>query len=176
MNLVNGNSAPGIAFHFSAVRTREISSVVTHIDIIDNRGMSIKTTVSVSGYMIVVYRPVGDITLRYKDPSSQRYVDVDIDVEARAQWCPSVVAASGSPVHPCRTPFRTRHPDPSIIIVKEPASVVKRRPTPVVVRNPGVAIVSNYPVPPCAIGLKSFLYIGDPYTAVILIVDPLSVW
>ena len=100
---------------------------------------------------------------------------MDMDIDSGTHRCPSVITASTSPCYPCRCPFVTGNPCPSVIVVIVPASVVERCPSPGKARYPSVSVIGHHPVAVSGIWMKVSTHIGDPDAAVIAVVDPSSV-
>lgn len=95
---------------------------------------------------------------------------------ARAHRCPSIIPSAISPAYPCRPPFGTGDPYPTIIVVICPSAIVKRCPPPVVVRYPGVAIFSHGPITIAVIGTKVPACTGAPCITIATIVYPVAIW
>lgn len=104
-----------------------------------------------------------------------RDADMDINAHAGAERCPAVVTAATAPAYPCRPPFVTGHPSPTVIIGIRPAAVMEGRPSPGIVGYPSVSIAGHHPIAVGSIGLEAWLRIRKPDISVFRVVYPLTV-
>lgn len=106
-------------------RTTVNTAVVVNSGIIDDGGVVDVVVIPATIHVIVIDPGTTDILSVYESP------EIDIDGHTgRTQRRPAPVIAACTPVDPCRTPFITRYPHPTVTVVKHPATVVKRRPSP----------------------------------------------
>jgi len=108
--------------------TTVIPIVIVDIGVVDDGGPVVNgraVTVVVTVHVAVVHIPVGK-----EGPVAGRQVNVDIDVDAGAHGCPSVVSTAASPADPGRCPFVTGNPCPPVVVVIIPTAVVERCPSP----------------------------------------------
>jgi hypothetical protein len=160
-------------FIISGTRTAVITVITVHVGIVDNgspvvNGRAISAIVSV--HIVVIH-----VGMWQKRPIESGNIDVYADIYAGSHRCPSVVAAATSPDNPCRCPFVTGNPCPSVIVVVIPSAVMERRPPPGVVRYPGVTVVGHHPVAVGCVRMKVSFDIGNPHPAISAVVDPPAV-
>src|SRR5690606_13673976 len=142
----NRNRSTSHPFYFSSRRTRDIGVVVIHIGIVYYRRLVIDFIDVFPGDIVVVNVSAHNSSFWDKHPIVTWNVDGDLDTQTRHQGRPAVVIATGPPVDPCGSPFVTRNPCPSQIIIKIPSSIVKRCPSPIIIGHPSIAVGGHYPI------------------------------
>jgi hypothetical protein len=100
-------------------------------------------------YIKIVYMGAGDILGRNETPYVWGRVvssNGHADAYRRRQRSPAIITLVTSPGYPGRSPLISRHPAPSIIIVKEPTTIVEWSPAPGIIGHPGPTFIGIYPM------------------------------
>lgn len=168
----SGCSSRG-TFIVSGTRPAVITVVVIHVCIVDDRGPVVDgrtVAVVISIHITMVHIPVGQ-----ERPVKPGNIDVNIDVDAGAHGCPSVVSTATSPGYPGRSPFIAGNPCPSVVVVIIPSPIMEGCPAPRVIRYPGIAVIGHYPISVSSVGMKVPTDVWNPNPAISAIVDPSAV-
>jgi len=163
----------GGTFIISGTRPAVITVIIIYVGIVDNgspvvNGRAVSTIVSV--HIAVIH-----VGVWQKSPVDPGNIDINAYIYAGSHWCPSIIAAATSPGNPCRCPFVTGNPCPSVIVVVIPSAVMERRPSPGVVRYPGVTIVGHHPIAVGCIRMKVPFDIGNPHPTISAVIEPPAV-
>jgi len=114
-----------------------------------------------------------DVPLWYKYPPQVRNANIDVDIEARAHRCPSVISTAAPPAYPCWSPYGIGDPDPLPVAVVHPSSVMERCPAPIIIGYPGISVFCHRPA---SVGVVrpeiTLLHVGAPYVPVLRILNP----
>lgn len=160
----------GFTFVFFGARPAVIMVIVVNVCIINN-GCFVVDSWAIP-VVVPVHTALVHVSGGEESPVCGRNIHIDIDINTRPHWRPSVIAAAASPRHPGRRPFITGNPCPAVVVVVNPPSVMERRPTPGVVRHPSVSVIGHYPVSVGGIRMKIPSHIGYPDASVATVANP----
>lgn len=169
----------GKSFHIGRLRPAEISTSIPSVDIVDDSDIIDDRGSMHVPDIIIADVHAGDTLSRTKDPIiGRRPVSAvsNADVYPWTDRRPTIVASVFPPGHPCRGPFISRYPHPSIRVIIEPVAIVEGGPAPAVIRDPCPSFLRIYPVTARAVRSESCARARHPYIAIIRIADPGAVW
>lgn len=169
----------GKSFHIGRLGPAEISTSVPSVDIIDDGDIIDDRGSTNVPDIVIADVHAGDTFPGTKDPiAGGRPVSAvsNADVYPWTDRRPTVIASVFSPGHPCRGPFVSRHPHPSIRVIIKPVAIVEGGPAPAVIRDPCPSVLRIYPVAARAVRSEPCARARHPYIAIIGIADPGAIW
>jgi hypothetical protein len=165
----------GKSFHIGRLRSPEISMpippvyIVNDSDVIDDRGiMDIPD-------IVIADVHAGDTLPRTKGPIMRRRPVAGISNADVYPWTdrrPTIITTVFAPCDPCRSPFVTRYPHPSIRVIIEPVAIVEGGPTPTIIRDPCPSVGCIHPMTTCAVRSETGACARHPYITVIRVAHP----
>jgi len=170
------NGGVGKSFHIGRNGASVISTAApTRPDIIDHGNFIDHCRVADIIYIIVAHIYIGYPVAGTKIPVIIRRPvagERDTDIDMRPHGSPAIITSVFSPGDPCRGPFITGRPHPSIRVVIKPVAIMKCSPAPAIIGYPGPAIFRIDQVPPGPIWTEAFPAGRHPDIAIAGIFDP----
>lgn len=158
---------------------RDVRVIIIDNRIVDHRGVIDDRHIPLLIDIVVIDMGAGDVLIRDEAPVMGRGIiasaNGNADADIRSQGGPSIIIRAPSPAHPCRGPFMSGYPHPSIAVPEKPAAVMESGPSPLVVGSPCPSFLRIYPMPVGGIRLEIGACTRHPYVTVIRIIDPLAV-
>jgi len=165
----------GKSFHIRRLRTSEIRTTISSVDIINDRDVIDDRSSTYVPDIIIADIHTGNTLPGTKIPIIGRRPVSVVDNANVYPWTnrrPTIITTVFPPGDPCRRPFISRDPHPSVIVIIEPVSVVKGGPTPTVIGDPCPSVLGIHPVATRTVRPEAGSCTRHPDITVIRITDP----